>query len=195
MKEIVFFSNNKNKILEVKNLLKYTSTNILTLNDFTKIKSPKENGLSFEDNAKIKAIFGLNYFNKPCFADDSGICIEALNEKPGIKSKNFIEENGGLKNTFKIIFSAIKKTKKVNAYFQTSICLSINLNKNIFFKGILKGSISMKEKGSGGFGYDPIFIPNDNNQTLAEMTIREKNSISHRSIAIKNLKNYLQNLV
>ena len=90
MHEIVFFSNNQNKILEVKKLFLNSSINIFSLNDFKKIKSPEEVGSTFEENAKIKSFYGLKKLKKVCFADDSGICIEAMNNKPGINSKNFL---------------------------------------------------------------------------------------------------------
>ena len=195
MKEIIFFSNNKNKYLEISKLFGDTPIKILSLNNFNKINSPNENGVTFKENAKIKSNFGLQTFKKPCFADDSGICIEAMNNNPGINSKKFLEQNGGALDTFNLIFSLVNKTKKNKAFFQTSICLSLKAKKHVFFNGIVKGTITQSIKGSGGFGYDPIFVPLGYKKTFAEMTVEEKNLVSHRSIAIKKLKKYLLTLI
>jgi len=127
----------------------------------------------------------------PCFADDSGICIDALDNSPGIKSNRFQKKNGGYKKTFEIIINKTKSKKKFGAYFQTSIALTINHKKTIYFNGIVKGTISSTPLGSFGFDYDPIFIPNGTNKTFAQMSSEEKNTISHRYIATKKLKEFL----
>ena len=143
MKEIIFFSNNKNKYLEISKLFKDTPIKILSLNNFNKIKSPNENGITFKENAKIKSNFGLQTFKKPCFSDDSGICIEAMNNNPGINSKKFLEQNNNPHDAFNLIFSLVDKTKKNKAFFQTSICLSLKAKEHIFFNGIVKGTIKI----------------------------------------------------
>ena len=195
MKKLIFFSNNKNKISEVANIFSESVLNILNTNMFKKINSPEEVGTNFKENAKIKSLYGFREFNLPCFADDSGICIEALNNKPGIKSKDFIEKNGGLSSAYKKILIIVKEKKNYSAFFQTTISLTINEKKTIFFEGILQGQISKKEIGLNGFGYDPIFIPTNHSKTLAEMTTHQKNLISHRAIALNKLKKYLTSLV
>jgi XTP/dITP diphosphohydrolase len=195
VKEIIFFSNNKNKYLEISKLFRDTSIKILSLNNFNKINSPNENGVTFKENAKIKSNFGLKTYKKPCFADDSGICIEAMNNNPGINSKKFLEQNNSALDTFNLIFSLVNKTKKNKAFFQTSICLSLKAKKHVFFNGIVKGTITQSIIGSGGFGYDPIFVPLGYKKTFAEMTVEEKNLVSHRSIAINKLKKYLLTLI
>lgn len=195
MKEIIFYSNNQNKIIEISKFFFYTNLKIKNLNNFAKIESPKETGRTFEENAKIKSSFGNNIFNKICFADDSGICIEAMKGEPGVQSKNFIENNIDSNNALKSILSVTSAQNNFNAFFQTSICLSLNKKKHIFFNGKIKGQISKEIKGSCGFGYDPIFIPNGYNLTFAEMTLEEKNSISHRSIALTKLKDYCLKLI
>ena len=195
MKEVVFFSNNKNKIIEISNFFNEKSLKILNLNNFKKIQSPNEIGQTFEENAKIKSLFGYNFFKKICFADDSGISIEAMGGGPGVNSKNFLQKESNPKKTLKLILSVVKDTNNFNAFFQTSICLSLNKTSHIFFNGIVKGKISDEIKGSGGFGYDPIFIPYDYDRTFAEMSLKEKNTISHRSIALKKLMGYFGELV
>ena len=195
MKEIIFFSNNKNKIIEISNFFVEKSIRILDLNNFKKIKSPNETGKTFEENAKLKSLYGYKIFKKICFADDSGISIEAMGGRPGVNSKNFLQKEKNPKKTLRLILSIAKDINNFNASFQTSICLSLNENEHIFFNGIIKGTISQEIKGLGGFGYDPIFIPNGDDRTLAEMSLQEKNNISHRSIALKKLKYYLEKLV
>ena len=195
MKEIIFFSHNKYKINEVIKLFKNYKIKILTLYDFPNICEPKETGGTFRDNAMIKSIFGFNSFGLPCFADDSGICIGALNNKPGIKSKRFQIENGGFKKTFDMIIRQTKIKKNNRAFFQTSIVLTLDKHNSVCFDGKVFGKISSKPVGSKGFHYDPIFIPNGTNKTFAQMSDREKNTISHRSIAIKKLKNFIINLI
>ena len=192
MKELIFFSHNNHKIKEVKKLLENIDTNILSLHDFPNILKPKENGFSFEENAKIKSSYGYKKLKLPCFADDSGICISALNYLPGIKSKRFLEKKGDHGKTFKKIINKAKELSNFHAYFQTSISLTFD-NKTFFFKGIVDGKISTEPKGKYGFDYDPIFIPKGSRKTFGEMSIKEKNKISHRAQAINKLKKFLIN--
>ena len=191
MKKVIFFSHNKNKIKEVLNFFNKTKINILSLDSFQNILEIKETGYSFEENAKIKSNYGYKKLKLPCFADDSGICISAMNNFPGIKSKRFLEKHSSYKKTFATIINETKKFSDNRAYFQTSISLTLNQNKTIFFNGVVKGEISSEPKGEYGFHYDPIFIPNGYNKTFAEMPPEEKNKISHRAIAIKKLIKYL----
>ena len=195
MKEIIFFSNNKNKIQEISNLFIKFNYKLLSLNDFKNTESPIENGKTFKDNAKIKSIYGYKKFNQLCFADDSGICIDALNGAPGINSKQYLESEKNQNTTLNKIISLAKNKDRYKAFFETSICLTLNINKQIFFTGRVYGKISLKIRGNHGFGYDPIFIPNGMNLTFSEMTIYQKNLLSHRAIAIKKLSKYLTNSV
>ena len=193
MKQLLFFSNNKNKIIEIKKIFKKFNLVLLSLNDLNLIEEPEESGQTFEENAKIKSDYGFNKTGIPCFADDSGICIESLNWKPGVLSKRFLNNFKSSEACFDSIIKSTKKNSKQNAYFKTSISLSINNNQNIIFNGKIDGIISKKVKGSFGFGYDPIFIPKNYKRILAELSTREKNEISHRSIAVTKLINFLIN--
>ena len=195
MKEIVFFSHNKYKINEVVKILQNYKIKILTLYDFPKTYKPEETGKTFKENAVIKSTFGFKSFGLPCFADDSGICISALDNQPGVKSKRFQIENGGFKKTFKMIIHQTKIKKDYNAFFQTSIALTIDNQSSVYFDGVVTGKISKTPLGSQGFHYDPIFIPNGTNKTFAQMPEEEKNKISHRAIAIKKMKRFLLNLI
>ena len=195
MKKIFFFSNNKNKIQEISNLFIKFNYKLLNLNDFKNTVSPIENGKTFKDNAKIKSIYGYKKFNKLCFADDSGICIDALDGGPGINSKQYLGSENKENVVLNKIISLAKNKDKYKAFFETSICLTLNIDKQIFFTGKVYGKISLKIRGDKGFGYDPIFIPNGMNLTFGEMNLYQKNLLSHRAIAIKKLSKYLTNSV
>ena len=190
MKKIIFFSHNDNKIKEVKKLFEETEINILTLYDFPNISKPNETGSTFDENAKIKSIYGYKKIKLPCFADDSGICIGALGGSPGIKSKRFLKINNDHKKTFKTIINKTKELSNFYAYFQTSVSLTFD-NQSIFFQGVVSGKISSEPRGKYGFHYDPIFIPEGSKKTFGEMTVEEKNKISHRARAIEKLKKFL----
>ena len=193
MKSLLFFSHNNKKVYEVEKILRRKDIKILNLNFYNKIKEPVESGNSFAENAKIKSSFGLNTFGVPCFADDSGICIEALNDKPGIKSKRFLEKFKTYNHAFEYIISAVLSKNNDRAFFKTAICLSIKENHHIVFEGKVNGRISKKPKGINGFGYDPIFIPDGYKKTFAEMNSKEKNTISHRLIALRKMESFLFN--
>ena len=193
MKNLLFFSHNQKKILEVESIFYHKGVKIHNLRSFEKIKEPYESGVSFAENAKIKSSFGLKNFEIPCFADDSGICVEALKNKPGIKSKRFLEKFTSNESAFEHIISNVIKTKNNKAFFKTAICLSIKKNYHIVFEGRINGRISTKPRGLNGFGYDPVFIPDGYKKTFSEMTLVEKNKISHRKIALAKMESFLFN--
>ena len=193
MENIFFFTSNKNKYNEIKKLLRTTNIKIYSLNNFKNFREPIESGKSFAENAKIKSDFGFTKTNIPCFADDSGICIKALNFKPNIFSKRYLSKFKSNKDCFAKIINEVKKSGENSAFFKTSISLTIRLGITVCFEGIIRGKISNKVCGKNGFGYDPIFIPNGYSKTFAEMNVETKNLISHRSIAIRKLVNFLTN--
>ena len=193
MRDLLFFSNNRNKVNEIRKIFKKFNLKILSLNDVKIDYEPKESGKTFEENAKIKSDYGFIKTGIPCFADDSGICIESLNWKPGIHSKKFLNNFRSNEACFKSIIKSTKKDAKQKAFFKTSISLTINKGQNIIFNGKINGKISKEIKGVYGFGYDPIFIPKNYKKTLAELSVKEKNKISHRSIAVEKLINFLFN--
>ena len=191
MKDILFFSHNKKKIIEINKIFKTNKITVQNLNSFQNIKDPKETGRTFSANAKLKSIYGQKKFNIPCFADDSGFCVEALNNKPGVKSKRFLEKFSSNNEAFKYIISKVINKKNNKAFFITAISLTLQPNYHIIFLGRINGTVSLKPKGINGFGYDPIFIPENHERTFAEMSLEEKNEISHRKIAITKLKSFL----
>jgi XTP/dITP diphosphohydrolase len=191
LKDILFFSHNQKKIVEVKQIFKNSKIKVYDLNSFKKIKEPKETGTTFSSNAKIKSKYGQQLFDMPCFADDSGFCVEALKNNPGVKSKRFLEKFSNNKKAFEYIISNVVKKRNNKAFFVTAISLTLKENHHITFLGKISGTVSLKPKGMNGFGYDPIFIPENNIKTFAEMNLEEKNVISHRKIAITKLKSFL----
>jgi len=191
LKKVLFFSNNNNKTNEVRGIFNKSKLKILSLDNFSKIKEPKENGKSFAENSKIKSIYGYKKFGIPCFSDDSGICISALKNKPGVNSKFFLNKFKTNDDAFKYIINKTKSLNDSKAYFVTSICLTLKLGHYILFEGKICGNIADNPKGYQGFGYDPIFIPNGQKKTFAEMGTKRKNIISHRGLAINKLKNFL----
>tara|TARA_Y100001970_G_scaffold21066_1_gene23945 strand:- start:11912 stop:12490 length:579 start_codon:yes stop_codon:yes gene_type:complete len=191
LKNLLFFSHNQNKILEINDIFKFNEVNIHNLNSFNDIKEPLEKGGTFSANAKIKSTFGQKIFNMPCFADDSGFCVDALKNKPGVRSKRFIEKFSSKERAFDYIISKVIKKNNLKAFFVTAISLTLNKNHHLIFLGRVDGKVSLEPRGVRGFGYDPIFIPNNYSKTFAEMSRKEKNKISHRKIALTKLKSFL----
>ena len=191
MRDILFFSHNQKKITEVKQIFKDNRIKVFDLNSFKKIKKPRETGDTFAANAKIKSKYCQKLFNVPCFADDSGFCVEALKNNPGVKSKRFLEKFSNSKKAFDYIISNVVKKKNNKAFFITAISLTLKENHHIIFIGKISGTVSLEPKGTNGFGYDPIFIPENHTRTFAEMSLKEKNIISHRKIAITKLRSFL----
>ncbi len=193
MRKILFFSGNEGKVKEVNSLIDKKKLHVLSLSNFRALEEPKESGTTFEENAKIKSKFGYEKLNLPCFADDSGICIDALNNKPGVNSKKFLESFNNKNECLEYIIKKSLEANKFKAYFKTSICFTSGINSFVFFEGIIRGSISKSICGTKGFGYDPIFVPNGYNKTFGQMSIFEKNKVSHRSLAMRKFLNFIIN--
>ncbi len=189
MKQIVFASHNKNKALEIAELLPKNLT-LVTLADLQFFDEINETGSTLPENALIKARFVSNKFNLNCFADDSGLEIEALNGEPGVFSARYagIEKND--ESNMNKVLSHLQFETNRNARFVTVIAL-LKDGVEYLFEGEIKGKITREKKGTNGFGYDPIFIPDGYEKTFAEFTKEEKNLISHRSIAVKKLLRFL----
>ena len=191
MRELLFFSHNQKKILEVDQIFKLNKIKIKNLNSLPASIEPKEVGATFSANAQIKSKYGYKKYKIPCFADDSGFCIKALNNKPGVKSKRFLESFSTDLEAFNYVISNVLKKNNNKAFFITAISLTLSKSHHITFLGRVDGRISLLPKGNNGFGYDPIFIPENCKKTFAEMRSEEKNKISHRKIAITKLKSFL----
>ncbi|MDG1528567.1 MAG: non-canonical purine NTP diphosphatase [Polaribacter sp.] len=190
--KLVFATNNLNKLAEVQKMLP-NSIKLLSLKDINCFDEVDETETTLEGNAKLKADYITKKFGYNCFADDTGLEVESLDNKPGVYSARYAGlENDSEKNMQKLLSELEKKSNR-NAQFRTAIALNLD-NKQFLFEGICKGEITIEKQGEKGFGYDPIFKPNGFNNSFAEMTSEEKNSISHRGNAIQQLVAFLNNL-
>lgn len=187
--KLVIATANKHKLIEIKNIFKDSAKEILPMpSDIGEII---EDGNSFIENSLIKAKAVYNHTKLPSLADDSGICINALNGEPGIYSARYGGENLGYKEKMQMILDKLKNKNDRTAYFITSAVCVLDDNYYIALEGIVNGVIVESPKGFDGFGYDPIFKPNGYDITYAEMTLEQKNSMSHRAIAMNKMKEIL----
>lgn len=187
--ELVFASSNQNKVKEIQKVIG-GKFKILSLNDIKCTEEIEETGKTFQENALIKARYVFEKYKLNCFADDSGLEVEALNNEPGVYSARYAgEPKSDDNNTQKLIRELSSKTNR-KACFKTVIALVID-GKEEFFEGKINGWIALEPNGGGGFGYDPVFIPDGYDKTFAQMTLEEKNAISHRAIATKKLVQHL----
>jgi len=189
--EIIFATNNLNKIREINNVLGKSFT-LLSLQDIKMDEDIPENEFTLEGNALQKARHIFKATGKNVFADDTGLEVEALNGKPGVHSARFAGENKDSDaNIDKLLFILENKSNR-NARFRTVIALIFE-REEYLFEGIVNGAIIAEKRGKEGFGYDPVFIPEGNTLTFAEMHLNEKNKISHRARAFENLRQFLLN--
>ena len=187
--KLVIATANKHKLTEIQNIFKDSVREILPMP--ADIGEIIENGNSFIENSLIKAKAVYNHTKLPSLADDSGICINALNGEPGIYSARYGGENLGYKEKMEMILDKLKNKDDRTAYFITSAVCVLDDNYYIALEGRVDGVIVESPKGFDGFGYDPIFKPNGYNITYAEMTLEQKNSMSHRAIAMNKMKDIL----
>jgi len=188
--KLVFASNNKNKIKEIQ-LLVPTSIQILSLEDIGCTEEIPETADTIEGNAILKANYVTEKYGYDCFADDSGLEVDALNGEPGVFSARYAGEPKNDDNNMNKLLSNLKDKTNRKANFKTVICLNYK-GKQHLFTGIINGKIIDEKIGDNGFGYDPIFVANDYTKTFAELSIEEKSNISHRGIAVKQLIEFLK---
>ena len=187
--KLVFASNNHNKIKEIQ-LLVSNSIEILSLKDIGCLEDIPETADTIEGNAILKANYVTDKYGFNCFADDSGLEIDALNGEPGIYSARYAgEPKDDSKNIDKVLKNLKDKTNK-KANFKTVICLNIDGEQHLF-TGIVNGKIIENRVGDNGFGYDPIFVADGYSKTFAELSMEEKAAISHRGKAVKQLVDFL----
>ena len=188
--KLVFATNNRHKLDEVRAILG-NRIEVLSLNDINCHDEIPETADTLEGNALIKARYIHDKFGVDCFADDTGLEVEALSGEPGVYSARYAgEECDSEANMRKLLHNLTGKNNR-NAQFRTVIALIIKGEEKLF-NGIVKGTISHEKKGNSGFGYDPIFIPEGFSESFAQMTGDMKNSISHRYRATEELSNYLK---
>lgn len=189
--ELVFASSNQNKVSEIQKVIG-NEIKLWSLKDINCFDEIEETGTTFRENALLKARYVFDKYKYNCFADDSGLEVEALNNEPGVYSARYAGEQRNDANNTKKLLSELGLKANRNARFKTVIALVIN-GKEEFFEGEIMGQITLQPIGNGGFGYDPVFMPDGYNKTFAQMTLEEKNTISHRAIATQKLVDYLMN--
>lgn len=190
--KIIFASNNKNKVQEIQNQVP-EFIQIVTLEEIGCTEDIEENGKTIEENAIIKANYVTERYGLPCFADDTGLEIEALNGEPGVYSARYAGEEKDADKNMDLVLEKLGSGSNRNAQFKTVIALNIK-NQQYLFTGIVKGEIRKEKQGNHGFGYDPIFEPEHSGRTFAEMTLEEKNKLSHRGRAVEQLVEFLKGL-
>jgi len=185
MIQIVFATNNQNKLKEVQAQLP-DEIKLISLKDIGCYEDIPETQKTIEGNAIQKANYIKMKYNKDCFADDTGLEVMALNGAPGVHSARYAGPEKNSKKNIEKLLSSLEETANRSAQFKTVIALHYK-GELIQFEGICEGKITRTAKGSGGFGYDPIFKPSVKDKTFAELTLKEKNEIGHRGIAVAKL--------
>lgn len=187
--QIVFATNNENKLREIRNILG-NSFSLLSLGDLNIRDDIPENETTLEGNALQKARYIHRLLNMNVFADDTGLEIEALNGLPGVNSARFAGESKNSDANIDKALQMMGSTSNRMARFRTVIALILD-DREYLFEGIIKGKIISERRGKEGFGYDPVFVPQGRDLTFAEMPLAEKNRISHRAKAFMKLRNFL----
>lgn len=190
MKKLVFATHNLHKLEEIRNILK--NHEVIGLPDIGCHEDIVEDADDLQGNAKIKADFVTSNFHLDCFADDTGLEVEALGGAPGVYSARYAGEGCSYHDNVVKLLKALDEIENRKARFRTVIALNINGEQH-FFEGVVNGKILTEEHGDGGFGYDPIFQPDGYDLSFSEMGMDEKNKISHRGRATAKLVEFLNN--
>jgi XTP/dITP diphosphohydrolase len=186
---LVFATGNQNKVKEIQALIP-ASIKLLGLNDINCNEEIPETQATIEGNAAQKAFYVFEKYHHNCFADDTGLEIDALNGRPGVMSARYAGEAKDADANMDKILKELQNESNRSARFKTVISLVVN-GEEMQFEGVVEGTILKEKHGSKGFGYDPIFLPNGSDRSFAEMDVAEKNEISHRGLAVKKLVKYL----
>ncbi|TFD97747.1 non-canonical purine NTP diphosphatase [Dysgonomonas capnocytophagoides] len=189
-RKLVFSTNNEHKLEEVKAILE-PYYQILSLKDIGDDTDIPETGETLEDNALIKANYLWDTYHTNCFADDTGLEVEALNNAPGVYSARYAGEQKSSTDNVAKLLKELEGIENRNAQFRTVIALIID-GKKYVFEGKIKGVITTSARGNSGFGYDPVFQPEGYDKTFAELTLADKNEISHRARAVEQLALFLR---
>jgi XTP/dITP diphosphohydrolase len=189
--KLIFATNNKHKLREVSDILK-DKIELLSLSDIHCNVDIPETSNTIPGNAKLKAQYVKEHYQLNCFADDTGLEIDALNGAPGVYSARYAGESKDSEANIQKVLKELEGKTNRKAQFRTVIALIYN-EQEYLFEGIIKGEIIKEKRGNSGFGYDPIFVPEGYNDTFAEMGDEIKNKISHRAIAVEKLCNFLKN--
>lgn len=190
MKKLVFATNNKNKLREMREIMDGLYE-VVGLNEIGCNDDIVEDADTIQGNARIKADYVTNRFGVDCFADDTGLEVEALDGAPGVYSARYAGEHCSYQDNVNKILSELKGVENRKACFRTVIALNLN-GESHFFEGRCDGIITTEAHGEGGFGYDPVFKPDGYDETFAEMSSELKNKISHRGRATVKLIDFLR---
>jgi XTP/dITP diphosphohydrolase len=190
--KLVFASNNLNKIKEIQNIIK-GSIELLSLEDIGCYEEIPETADTIEGNAVLKANYVTEKYGYDCFADDTGLEVNALNGEPGVYSARYAGEQKNSDDNIDKLLENLTHKEDRTAQFKTVIALNSNGAQHLF-TGIAKGVITNERRGSHGFGYDPVFVPEDHTQTFAQLDSESKNKISHRAKATQQLIDFLNSI-
>jgi XTP/dITP diphosphohydrolase len=193
MSEILFATNNKHKLEEVRSILG-PDFRVLSLSDVNCTDELPETRSTFSGNAEQKARFVFDRVGMPCFADDSGLEVDALNGQPGVLSARYAGGHGDSQANSRLLLKNLEGVTNRSARFQTVIAFIGSEGAIHFFEGTIGGTILNETRGTAGFGYDPVFVPDGHSRTFAEMSLAEKNAISHRTLATGRLAAYLKEI-
>ncbi len=188
--ELIIASQNQNKLVEFKKILG-DKINLFSLSDIGLNQEIPENEKTIKKNAMFKAKFVNTQTGKNVFADDTGLEIDSLNGEPGVYSARYSGVERNSDKNIELVLTKLKNKSNRNSRFKTIISLILD-GKSVNFEGVVEGKITEEKRGSNGFGYDPIFQPDGYASTFGEMSLKEKNKISHRSIAINKMVQYLK---
>lgn len=187
-KTLVLATRNKGKLVELRRLLSEFDITIKGLDDFIPIPEVEEDGKTFQDNAYKKAYHTAKLLGIPALADDSGLVVNALNGAPGVMSARYAGEYASDEERYNKLLKEMKGQKDRSAYFECAIVIALPGGASKFFSGRCEGAITFEPTGEDGFGYDPVFLYPPLNQTFSQISLEEKNKISHRGKAMAELK-------
>jgi len=187
--KLIFASHNEHKTTEIRQLLP-PDIQLLSLNDLNYHDEIEESAATLEGNALLKARHVFTLFKLPCFADDSGLEVEALDNRPGVYSARYAGEPKNDDRNIAKLLDDLKGSTNRSARFRTVITLILPTT-SLSFEGIIEGEITHEKKGSNGFGYDPVFQPIESSITFAQMSMEQKNTISHRALALEKMISFL----
>ena len=192
MMKIVFATNNAHKLDEVRQVVgdKFT---LVSLRECGIVEDIPENEPTLEGNALAKARYSYERTGADCFADDTGLEVDALGGEPGVRSARYATDGHDDEANKRLLLERLQGVENRAAQFRTAVALIMG-GKEYLFEGIVRGRIATEQHGEGGFGYDPLFVPEGYDRTFAQMSAEEKNAISHRGRAVRKLAEFLQNL-
>lgn len=190
--ELIFATHNKNKVIEVKSLINQ-NINLLNLSDINFTDDINETATTLEGNALLKAQTIFKKTKLDCFADDSGLLVDALNDEPGVYSARYAGEQKNDEDNITKLLNNLHGIENRKAQFKTILALILNGNEYLF-EGTMHGTITYEKMGLNGFGYDPIFMPKGFSKTFAELTLEEKSKISHRALALNKMVDFINSI-